>query len=99
MFNTRSLQGSPRTHTLIKLKVDSPLTKLNQLFSAGIPTVAENPNLLVQQEECWELNPEGLSYSQIKEIVEIFTADSIPWWIKTATISAGVLVIPVDWVD
>lgn len=41
---------------LVKLKPESALAQLNQMFPAGIPTVGDEPKLLVMNQDCWELN-------------------------------------------
>lgn len=81
----------------MELKSNSPLAKLNDLFPEGIPTVSNEPNLLVMGQECWELNLEGLSKQQFQQIAAIVLQDTVPLPIQVGLVFQGILAIPNDW--
>ena len=83
----------------MELKPNSPLAKLNDLFPAGIPTVSNEPNLLVMNQECWQLNLEGLSKQQFQQIAAIVLQDVVPLPIQAGLLFRGILAIPNDWVS
>lgn len=83
----------------MELKPNSPLAKLNDLFPSGIPTVSNEPNLLVMDQECWQLNLEGLSKQQSQQIAAIVLQDAVPLPIQAGLLFRGILAIPNDWVS
>ncbi len=92
---------SPATTNHIRVKENTPLTPLNKLFPAGVPVVGDQPTLRITRSEleAWELDLTDLDKPMLDKLLWIVNSDTMPMPIVFTAMSAGIIVIPVEWAE
>lgn len=89
----------PRTQpisTCIRLKADSPLSRLNELFPTGIPVVSSQPNLWIGQWECFEVRFSAVNLADLAIALFQFR---VPDELCLAWLEWSIVAVPFEWTE